>query len=242
MINDPTFWVIAFGAVMLGAMLQSLAGFGLAVIAAPILVLINPEFLAAPILTFGCLLSLLNTLRYRKKLQINHTKITLFGRVIGSILGVYLLTFLDPKIFALSFALFIMLSVVLTYHHVGLLNSPRNLVIAGFLSGVMGTTTGVGGPPIALVYQNSTLHSARVELGVFFLVGTIVSLFLLFITGNISAEQVQLTWPLIPAVFVGFGLSMLFEQQFKPHYLKPMIAVLSLISSVMILVKTIAVR
>jgi uncharacterized membrane protein YfcA len=240
MINDPIFLLIAFAAVTLGAALQSLAGFGLAVIAAPILVLINPDFLAAPILTFGCLASLLNTLVYRKKLQINQTKITLSGRVVGSVVGVYLLTLLAPEIFAVSFAIFIMLSVVLSYRHVGVLNSPRNLVLAGFLSGVMGTTTGVGGPPIALVYQNSTLDSARAELGVFFLVGTMVSLTLLSITGNISAEQVQLTWPLIPAVLVGFLLSRRLEHHFKPHFLKPIIAILSLISSVIILVKTMA--
>lgn len=241
MVYDPIFLLIAFVAVTLGAALQSLAGFGLAVIAAPILVLINPEFLAAPILTFGCLASLLNTLTYRKSIQINQTKITLSGRIVGSIVGVYLLTLLAADFFAVSFAIFIMLSVMLSYRHVGLLNSPRNLVLAGFLSGVMGTTTGVGGPPIALVYQNSTLNNTRAELGVFFLVGTIVSLTLLWITGNISAEQVQLTWPLTPAVLVGFLLSRRLEKYFKPHFLKPIIAVLSLISSVIILVKTMAI-
>jgi len=238
MFNDPLLFSLAFIAVMLGATLQSLAGFGIAVIAAPVLVLIDPDFLAAPILLFGCLLSLLNTLRYRKKLQIHKTKITLWGRMVGSVVGILLLGLLAPQFFAVSFALLVMLSVAMTYRQFEITHSPRNLMIAGFFSGVMGTTTGVGGPPIALVYQNSSLVSARAELGLFFLIGTIVSLVLLALGGHISAKQLQLTWPLVPAIFVGFALSTLLEQHFKPHYLKPLIAVLSVISSVMILVKT----
>lgn len=240
MLNDPLLLMFAFTAVMLGATLQSLAGFGVAVIAAPVLVLIDPDFLAAPILLFGCLLSLLNTLRYRKKLRIHKTKITLFGRLVGSVVGVCLLGILAPQFFSVGFSFLVMLSVALTYRKFEVTHSSRNLMIAGFFSGVMGTTTGVGGPPIALAYQNSPLPNARAELGLFFLIGTIVSLALLALSGHISAKQLQLTWPLIPAIFVGFALSTLLEQYFKPHYLKPLIAVLSVISSVMILVKTIA--
>jgi len=240
MFNDPLLFALAFTAVMFGATLQSLAGFGIAVIAAPVLVLIDPNFLAAPILLFGCSLSLLNTLRYRNKLLIQKTKITLFGRLVGSVVGILLLSLLAPQFFAVSFALLVMLSVALTYRKFEVTHCPRNLMIAGFFSGVMGTTTGVGGPPIAIVYQNSPLPNARAELGLFFLIGTIVSLVLLALGGHISAKQLQLTWPLMPAIFVGFALSTLLEKHFKQHYLKPIIALLSVISSVLILVKTIA--
>ncbi|NRA54223.1 MAG: sulfite exporter TauE/SafE family protein [Gammaproteobacteria bacterium] len=239
MLDDPILLLIAFVAVMFGPTLQSLAGFGISVIAAPVLVLIDLDFLAAPVLIFGFSLSLLNTLRYRKRLQINNTKLALAGRLAGSVVGIMLLGILSPSTFVVIFSLLIMVSVALTYHRFAVTNSTLNLIIAGFFSGVMGTTTGVGGPPIALVYQNCTLHRARAELGLFFLISTMISLALLAITGNISAKQMDLTWPLLPAVIAGFYLSTLIEHLFKPHYLKPVIAIFSLLSSVMILVKVV---
>jgi uncharacterized membrane protein YfcA len=103
----------------------------------------------------------------------------------------------------------------------------------------MGTTTSVGGPPIALIYQNSNVNTARAELGLFFLIGTLISLGFLWGSGNISYEQIQLTLPLIPAVFIGFGLSIWLDKHFKQLYLKPLISIISLASCCVILLKTI---
>ena len=34
--------------------------------------------------------------------------------------------------------------------------TKKNITIAGTASGIMGTLTGIGGPPMAIVYQNSS--------------------------------------------------------------------------------------
>lgn len=151
--------------------------------------------------------------------------------------GVFLLALLPPIFFAIGFSVFIMLSVLLTYRHISIGHCSRNLLFAGFFSGLMGTTTSVGGPPIALVYQNSKMSTARAELGLFFLVGTLMSLVFLLVSGNINYDQLQLTLPLIPAVFIGFGLSLWLDKYFRQFYLKPLIATLSIISCSLILLK-----
>lgn len=238
MLADPTSLIIALVAVIAGSALQSLSGLGLAVIASPILILINPSFLPVPILILGCILSLLNCARYRQQLNFGNIKLALIGRVPGSIIGVILLVLFPPITFAIFFSLFIMLSVLMTYRHINIYHSPRNLLLAGFFSGVMGTTTSVGGPPIALVYQNSKLRTARAELGLFFLIGTLLSLMLLGISGNVSTVQLQLTLPLIPAVIIGFYLSLWLDKYLKQLYLKPLIATLSLGSCCIILFKS----
>lgn len=240
MLSDPTLLIVALIVVTLGAALQSLAGFGLAVIAAPVLVLIEPDFLPAPLLALGCLLSLLNTCRYRQQLTLGPARTALIGRVFGSGVGILLLSLLPAEFFALSFSLFIMLSVLLTYRTYSVAYSPQTLLVAGFFSGVMATTTAIGGPPIALAYQNTSLSETRAGLGLFFLFATLISLVLLLVSGNISPAQVQLTLPLLPAVIAGFFLSKYVEQHFQPQYLKPVIALLSLSASAIILIKTIA--
>lgn len=240
MLDNPIFLIVALIAVTIGAALQSLVGFGMALIAAPILILIEPNFLPAPILALGCFLSLLNTVNYRHKLHFGNTQIALIGRIPGSLLGVFLLTLLPLEFFYLGFSTFVVFSVLLTYRDVRVSNSPRNLFIAGFFSGLMGTTTSVGGPPIALAYQNSSPDEARAELGLFFLVGTMISLALLLIADNISYHQVQLTLPLLPAILLGFLLSRRLDKHFKPHYLKPLIATLSITLGTLIFIKAIA--
>lgn len=239
MFVDPSLLVVATITVIVGSALQSMTGFGLAVITAPILVILNPNFLPVPLLALGCVLSLLNCIRYRQQLNFNNIKIALIARIPGSVLGVFLLALLPPIVFSVSFSFFIILSVLLTYRRINIHRCKRNLVLAGFFSGLMGTTTSVGGPPIALIYQNSKLSIVRAELGLFFLIGTLVSLVMLFMSGNISYAQVQLTLPLIPAILIGFGLSFYLDKYLGQRYLKPCIAILSLASCALILLKAI---
>ena len=237
MLIEPSLFIVALLAVVAGSALQSMSGFGLAVIASPILVIINPNFLPAPILALGFILSLLNCIRYRQQLHFSNIKLALLARIPGSILGILLLALLPPIFFAIGFSLLIMLSVLLTYRRIDIHHCERNLVIAGFFSGLMGTTTSVGGPPIALVYQNSNLSTLRAELGLFFLIGTLVSLAMLFVSGNINYAQVELTLPLVPALFVGFFLSFYLDKYLGQRYLKPSIAAISLTSCGIILLK-----
>lgn len=240
MLSDPLFLSIALLSVTLGAALQSLTGIGMAVVAAPILILIEPAFLPAPILSLGCALCILNTVRNRQSLQAGNIRLALYGRFPGVLAGVPLLALLPQPILMIGFALLIIFSVALSYRKVQLHQTPRNLVIAGFFSGMMGTTTSVGGPAIALVYQNSSPQQARAELGFYFLVGTLMSLSMLGLSGQVSGQQVSLTLQMLPAVLVGFLGSIWLDRYFKANYLKPVIALLSLSSSAMILWRAIS--
>lgn len=237
-LTEPLSLIITILAVIAGSTLQSISGLGLAVIASPILVLINPNFLPAPILFLGCMLSLLSCIRYRHQLYFKNITMALLGRIPGSLLGVYLLMLLPVAYFSIGFSLFILLSVLLTYRHISFCHCSRNLFFAGFFSGLMATTTSVGGPPIALVYQNTKASKLRSELGLFFLLGTLMSLGFLWGSGNISHDQIQLTLPLIPPVFVGFALSIWLDKYIKQLYLKPLIALMSLCSCGILLIKT----
>ncbi len=66
----------------------------------------------------------------------------------------------------------------------------RNLVLAGATSGLLGTATSIGGPPMALVWQNSTGARLRGTMSGFFLVGSVLSLVLLALTGSIGHHTV----------------------------------------------------
>ena len=81
------------------------------------------------------------------------------------------------------------------------------LLIAGFASGLMGTLTSVGGPPIALVYQNATGPEMRSTLNAYFALGGLLSMAVLGYAGRFGQRELAWGVALLPAVAVGFWLS-----------------------------------
>lgn len=228
-------YCIAFFVVTLAAVLQSISGIGLALVAAPVLVLIDADFLPGPILTLGCCLSALTTWRYRRTLHLGNTLLALYGRIPGSLAGLVLLAVAPQSAISLGFGVLIIASVILSYRRVTVEASRNNLLVAGFFSGMMGTTTSVGGPPMALVYQNSDPETVRAQLGFYFLIGTGLSIVLLVVSGNYSIRQLGLVIPLVPAVFLGFLMSIFWGDCLDRIRIKPLIAAVSVGFSLLII-------
>ena len=229
------YYCVAFGVVTLAAVLQSVSGIGLALVAAPLLVLLDSDFLPGPILSLGFCLSVLTSWRYRRTLHLGNTLLALYGRIPGSLAGLVLLVVASQNAVSLGFGVLIIVSVLLSYRHVTVEASRNNLLVAGFFSGVMGTTTSVGGPPMALVYQNSDPETTRAQLGFYFLIGTGLSIMLLAVSGNYSMRQLELVIPLVPAVLLGFLMSVFWGDYLNRIHIKPLIAAISVGFGVLII-------
>src|SRR5699024_7575121 len=63
--------------------------------------------------------------------------------------------------------------------------------------------TGVGGPPLALAYQHGPGPTLRSTIAMCFLIGEIVSLAVLAVTGQISSEALVKSAWLLPFVIAG---------------------------------------
>jgi hypothetical protein len=81
------------------------------------------------------------------------------------------------------------------------------LFAAGTASGFMATAAGLGGPPVALVYQRETGVRLRGTLAAYFIIGTIVSLFALSWAGRFTREEMRLSFYLIPGTILGYVMS-----------------------------------
>ena|SRR5690349_20418343 len=80
---------------------------------------------------------------------------------------------------------------------------------AGLVTGVTETSRGVGGPPLALVYQHRPAAVLRSTVAACFLIGELISLVVLAVSNSISSDQLQTAFLLLPAVIVGALLSRL---------------------------------
>jgi uncharacterized membrane protein YfcA len=82
-----------------------------------------------------------------------------------------------------------------------------NLIVAGAASGIMGTATSIGGPPMALVWQGHDGPRMRGTMSAFFMVGSTISIGMLWIAGAVTAEMLVLALWMVPAVVAGYAAS-----------------------------------
>lgn len=204
---SPAELALIFIVMAVGATVQGSVGLGMGLVATPVLVLINDRFVPAAFLTAAQFLTVMVILRDRTGLDFRSLSWALAGRLVGSILAAAVIVRLNPTLFAYVFGGLLLLLVFLSAAGLHLQRTRPNLIGAGIVSGITGTLTGIGGPPVALVYQDA--HGARLRstLAAYFLVGVSISLALLWFVGEYGMAELKLACFLAPGVLVGFLLS-----------------------------------
>ncbi len=193
--------------VTIGATLQGTIGFGLGMFAAPLLLLINPAFIPAPLLCAALALTLSLTHRERHSIRFSDLGWALSGRVVGITGGVLVLATTSPDRMRFWFGVLLLAAVAMSASGIRFRPQPGALSVAGAVSGFMGTTISIGGPPMALVYQHASGPRMRGTLSAFFTIGVVMSLTALSFVGLFGRDQLTLALSLMPGVFFGLLLS-----------------------------------
>ena len=229
--------ILANGIVSVGAFIQGSIGIGFALVASPILIMIDQAFIPTPSILSGLLLSILIFYRDRASIDFFGLKLSIIGRVFGTFLGAGILLIVSKTMFAYIFALSIIIAVVICASGVTLLPTGPKLLGAGFLAGFMATTTSVGGPPMALIYQNSSGPTIRSTLSCFFIVGTIISLIVLAIIGKFRQKEILAFISILPGILIGFSFSKYGAKLIDKGYMKKAILLIAFLSSVAIILR-----
>jgi len=194
-------------AVAAGGVLQGSTGVGFALVVSPVLAIFAPALLP------GCVLILMLPLNayvaWRERRAIDWTGVTWItaGRVVGGFGGLMVLTLLPGN----ALRLFVGVATILTAFGSMLSGNftlrPPVFIGAGVITGITETATGIGGPPLALVYQHQPGSVLRATLAVCFLVGQLFSLVLLAVSGRLDHAQLDTALWLLPALGGGALLS-----------------------------------
>lgn len=190
--------------VFVGAFVQTAVGFGLAVIAAPVLFFINPDYVPAPVTVCALALSLINAWTFRDGVSLQGLKAAVIGRIPGSLAGAGLLLMIHKDMLALWIGISVLFAVGVSLTSLRWQPTPGRMMAAGFLSGFMGTSTSIGGPPMALLWQHQNVALIRANLAAFFVVSCLISLLILAPIGHFGMLHIKLSLPLLPATFLGF--------------------------------------
>lgn len=108
----------------------------------------------------------------------------------------------------------------------------------GLLSGFMGTVSGIGGPPIALVYQQSDGPTLRGTLARFFTIGNLISIPTLIVAGRLGRAELPAIAVLVPGALAGYAVSGWLAGHLDKRTARPIILVLSAAAAVAVLVRT----
>lgn len=194
-------------AVSLGALVQGSVGLGLGLVAAPIVTLVDASLMPGVMLCLAAVLPLLTLAHEWRATDWRGIGWSLSGRLPGTLLGVLVVSAVSTRLLGLLVGCMVLVAVALTVRVVRLPMRPAVLLGAGAVSGVTGTATSIGGPPVALVYQHVSGPRLRATMAAYFMLGSLVSLAALAAAGELRAEQATTALALSPFLLVGFGLA-----------------------------------
>lgn len=223
--------------VIIGAILQGSIGFGLGPFAVPLLLLINPIFIPGPVLLIALALTILMYKREKHAVNVSEIKWAVIGRLLGTIVGAIVLTIIPKDSLSLLFAFVILLSLIMFISGIKLNLTYLNLIIVGTMSGFMGTTASIGGPPMGLLYQNEKGPRIRGTLSGIFMIGTILSLVSLLMINRLWITELTIALILLPGIFIGYYFSKYSTKILDKGYIRPAILIISGITSIILVLR-----
>jgi uncharacterized protein len=220
-------YAIALGAILVGALVQGSIGFGLNLLTAPVIAILNPHALPATLVILALPLSATTALRERHAVDTRPLRWMLYGALPGTLAGLVIVRLVSGDELAVVVGAIALVGVALSVVTPPIRIDAHSAVAAGLVSQTFGTAASVGGPPVALLYQHHGGPVIRSTLGSFFALTGVLSLAGLAAVGKVAGWQVLLAVALVPAMLTGFWLSRHLHGHVDRGWMRPAILVLS---------------
>jgi len=231
-------WFAASAVILTGTVVQGSIGFGVALLSAPLLYLVDPRLVPVPMIVVGMTVPTLLLLREHRHVDPREVLRVLPGIGAGVVAAGVVLAWISTATLELLFGVLVLLAVALS---VGV-PPPRHpgrvaLFLAGAVAGFMSTTTSIGGPPLALVFQRRSGGHLRGTLSACFVPIGALSLVALWFAGHLQTPQVVAGASLVPAVIAGIGASRYTARALDRGWLRTAVLCVSTVAGVVAVVR-----
>lgn len=198
----------AVGAVMLGATISGLTGFGFGLVIVPIMLLI---FAPPTVVVLTGLLAIASGVPIligdRDKIRARIVSPLLVPALVGSVVGVRLLTALSPEVIKLAAGLIVVVFAALVARGFVIpgIRSRVAPVVAGFTSGMLGSSTGMSGPPVVLFLTDRAPEPRvfRASITAYFVAANGAGIVLITRTGAVGPREYGIAAALLPIALAG---------------------------------------
>jgi uncharacterized protein len=236
---DPATYAVIAAAVLLGSVVQSAVGLGVGLVAAPVTALLEPTLMPGALLMVALLMPCLTLVYDHHDIDWHGLLWSLPARVPGTLVGVWVVTTLTARELGIAIGVVVLVAAAVTWRAITVPVNRGTLSAAGFASGITGTATSIGGPPIAILYQHRPAREIRTTMAVYFLVGAALSLVALLVSGDLDRDQAVAAVELLPFLAVGAALGALARRSIPKHVVRPAVLLVSSASALVLLVRSI---
>ncbi|UQZ90222.1 permease [Deltaproteobacteria bacterium Smac51] len=223
--------------IIVAAFIQGSVGVGFALIMAPVFSIVHPSLIPVAILIIMLPLNFYVAARERHSLDTKGTAWITVGRTVGGLIGAAILFIISVRTLNIFIGLSTILAAVLSLAAPSFKPGLKSLITAGLVTGVTETATGIGGPPLALVYQHHPGPVLRSTLAACFLIGEIISLIMLAIGGRLNMSLIIDSLYLLPAVIIGAVLSRLVHRRVGGKGLRAGVMIFAIVAGLFLLVR-----
>ncbi len=230
-------FVAMAAAVLVAAFVQGAVGMGFALIMGPLLTLLAPSLIPGGLLVMMLPLNLLVMLRERAALDWSGARWITLGRLAGGVAGLAVVATISGPELTVFVGVTTIAAALATLFAPHFSPGRRAFGIAGVVTGITETATGIGGPPLALIYQHHPAPVLRATIAACFLVGEILSLALLAGVGRLGTAELARAAALIPFVLVGAAISGVMHRKLNDRMLRPLVLGFAILSGAACLVR-----
>ncbi|QJR81270.1 sulfite exporter TauE/SafE family protein [Alteromonas pelagimontana] len=225
-----TDFILVYIVLIIGSCLQSVIGFGLGLLCAPVVFLLMPELVPGPMILNALLLTTLLSAKHHGEIDLKQTGFSILGGTAGVLVAGSVLLYIDSHQYQLLFGLSILFAVALSLIGVTPRLSVISNLVAAMISGFMGTTTSAGGAPMGLLYQTEEQGKIKANLSIFFVYINLFGILVLWFTGAAGHHDLQLFIQCVPAILLGWILSVFISKNINETRLRQLILLTATLS------------
>ncbi|MDL5039115.1 sulfite exporter TauE/SafE family protein [Comamonas resistens] len=230
-------WLLASLAVLAASFVQGSSGMGFALIVAPVLTLLAPDLLPVCVLILMLPLNAYVAWRERHALDRRGASWISAGRMVGTFGGLAVLALLSAQALSIFVGLSTIAAAVVTWFIPAFTPGLLAFIMAGLITGVTETATGIGGPPMALTYQHRPPAEMRATMALCFLIGELISLVFLLFMGKVQMLHLSAALQLLPALAVGAVASRFVHTRIDAKVMRLFVQAFAVISGLVLLIK-----
>lgn len=226
-------------AVLVGSTVQGAVGIGVGLVGSPVAAMVDPSSMPGSILIASTVFPLFTLASEWRHVDLRGAWYAIGGRFAGTIVAVWLLSGLSPRALGIAVGTMVLIAVALSISTFHVVANPATLLGAGAIAGVTATTTSIGGPPLALVYQHAPGPRIRATLAMFFSIGSAFSLGSLGVAGRLDSHEVLIGLASVPFAAAGFALAGPLRRYLDRGGTKAVVLAVTAIAAVVLVVKSI---
>jgi uncharacterized membrane protein YfcA len=236
---SPVAWIVALMVTLLAATVQGDVGMGFAMVSVPVLALIDPSLAPVPQLLMTLPVTVTMAWRERDHLRLSGIGWVIAGRFPGAAIGVALLAVATRRTLEVAIAITVFAAVAVLASGFHLRRNALTEFGAGVFSGTSGLVASVGGPPLALLYSQEEGPVIRSNLAAIFTIGISITVLARMVSGNITWEDVRISAILLPALLIGYVLSLRIKDRVSQSMVRNAILVLSALGAGVLLFRAV---